>query len=239
MPLAQTFETTIFNADIRKAAEVFVLPRRTLDAMPDRPDSVDDLLGLRLGVPVPSAVELPSVFFAAMAGRVVPFDEGSFERWQRQMEEGDLAEFARDLAFCDVIPVETSPLATVSAASLTARGPAWVVAGSQMWAEHPFQALGVVIAGEFGAVVVDVVRAFGQSAAAAAKYHTRRGSESRRTGFHLRIVDRRTAPGSGRAPSSTVAQVIDSFSGSSVFLGAGSQPALLDVGHGRESGEAI
>jgi hypothetical protein len=183
MPLAQTFETTIFEREIAEAAEVFVLPRRAIEAMavrvryvrPDTREQVEDVLGVRLGVPVPSAEELPSVFFAAMAGRIAEFDEGSFERWQRQMQEGDRrAEFARELAFTDLIPLETSPLAKVSAASLTVRGPAWVIAGSQMWADHPLQALGVVIAGEFGAVVIDVVRGFGQSAAVAAKYHTRR-----------------------------------------------------------------
>ena len=58
--------------------------------------------------------------------------------------------------------------------ALAVRGPAWVVAGSQAWLDHPVHALGVVVAGEFGAVVVSIVRGFGQSAAIPAKYHTRR-----------------------------------------------------------------
>jgi hypothetical protein len=175
MPLPQTFETTIFEPSIRVAAEAFVLPKSAFDAIPGSPRDITDVLGLELGVPVPSPDQLPTVFFAAIAGRTATFDPGSFERWERQMEPGDpRADFARRLSFEDLMPVETSPLTKVSLASLAVRGPAWVVAGSQMWADRPFQALGIVVAGEFGAVVVGIARGFGESAAIAVKYHTRR-----------------------------------------------------------------
>lgn len=175
MALAQTFETTIMSSDIEVAAEAFVLPKRTFDQVPSGSRDIAEVLGLELGVQVPSPDLLPTVFFAAMAGRTATFDEGSFERWRRQMEPGDpRADFARQLAFDDLLPVESSPLEKVSLESLAVRGPAYVVAGSELWAERPVAALGVVAAGEFGAVVVGVIRGFGASAATAAKYHTRR-----------------------------------------------------------------
>jgi hypothetical protein len=113
---------------------------------------ISEVLGLDLGVRVPSPDVLPTVFFAAMAGRTASFDEGSFERWQHQMEQGDpRVEFARQLVFDDLLPVEFSRLEKVSLGSLAARGPAWVVAGSELWADRPVVALGIVVAGEFGA----------------------------------------------------------------------------------------
>jgi hypothetical protein len=175
MPLTQTFETTIFSSDIHHAAEAFVLPKSAFDAVPSGSRDISEVLGLDLGVRVPSPDVLPTVFFAAMAGRTASFDEGSFERWQHQMEQGDpRVEFARQLVFDDLLPVESSRLEKVSLGSLAVRGPAWVVAGSELWADRPVAALGIVVAGEFGAVVVGVIRGFGASAATAAKYHTRR-----------------------------------------------------------------
>lgn len=175
MPLAQTFETTIFDSDIREAADAFVIPQSALEAIPDRPRDVSDVLGLERGVLVPSPDQLPTVFFAAIAGRTATFDAGSFERWERQMDPADpRVDFARRLVFEDLLPVEASPLTKVSLESLAVRGPAWVVAGSQVWLDHPVQALGVIVAGEIGAVVLSIARGFGESAAIAAKYHTRR-----------------------------------------------------------------
>jgi hypothetical protein len=175
MPLTQTFETTIYEPDLHVAADAFVLTRSAFDVIGAEPRDAVYVLGLAPGIPVASPDQLPSVFFASMAGRVAPFDPGSFGRWERQMDPGDpRTGFARQLAFDDLLPVESSPLAKVSLASLAVRGPAWVIASSQAAAEHPFTALGVVVAGEFGAVVMGVVRGFGQSAAVAAKYHTRR-----------------------------------------------------------------
>jgi hypothetical protein len=159
----------------RPGGRSFCFAKGALDAVPSGSRDISEVLGLELGVPVPSPDLLPTVFFAAMAGRTASFDEGSFERWQSQMEPGEPhAEFARQLVFHDLLPVESSPLEKVSPASLAARGPAYVVAASALWADQPVAALGIVVAGEFGAVVVGVIRGFGVSAATAAKYHTRR-----------------------------------------------------------------
>jgi hypothetical protein len=175
MPLAQTFETTIYKPELGAAADAFVLPKAAIEAIPGPHENLEYVLGLELGVQVPSPDQLPAVFFAALAGRRTTFEPESFDRWERQMTPGDpRADFARRLAFDELLPVESSPLAKVPLATLAVRGPAWVVAGSQALLEHPFTALGVVVAGEFGAVVVGMVRGFGQSAAIAAKYHTRR-----------------------------------------------------------------
>jgi hypothetical protein len=175
MPRFQTFDTTIFNPELGVAADAFVMPKAALEAIPGGVVDISEALGVELGVPVLSPDQWAAVFFAAMVGRVAAFDDQSFDRWQQQMRPDDpRVVFARALVFDDLIPLENSPLTKDSLASLSVRGSAWVVAGSQVWTDHPVRALGVVLVGEFGAVVVGIARAFGDSAAIAVKYHTRR-----------------------------------------------------------------
>lgn len=152
-----------------------MLPKQAFESLAGPSGDLTEVLGLDLGVQVPTPDDLPAVLFASMSGRTASFDSGSFARWNRQMEPGDpRSDFARRMAFDPVLPIENSPIVKDSLAGLATRGPAWVIAGSQVWAERPVAALGIVVAGEFGAVVVGVVRGFGASAATAARYHTRR-----------------------------------------------------------------
>src|SRR5438128_5319695 len=86
------FETTVFEPDTGAEAGLLAIPAAVLRqvAPPDLGDPealVDVVLGLRVGVPVPSPDDIPEVFFASLAGRVVPFDDFSFARWRAQRLE--------------------------------------------------------------------------------------------------------------------------------------------------------
>lgn len=117
------------------------------------------------------------MFFASLAGRVVPFDEFSFARWRAQrneMPESPEARFAVDLATTEFVAVEESPLNGVSLGTLATRGAAWTLAGWSLWDKEPLHALGIIILGEFGVVIGLVTRGFREELYLATRYHLRR-----------------------------------------------------------------
>jgi hypothetical protein len=176
------FETTVFEPQTGAEAGVLSIPVRALRnagrSDVDEPEAlVEEVLGLRVGVPIPTPDEISEVFFASLAGRVVGFDEFSFERWRAQRLErsGDPhAQFALELAQREFVTVEESPLSGATLSGLAARGGAWTVGGVQAVSGHPWTGLGVVILGEFGLVFASVARGFREEIYLATRYHLRR-----------------------------------------------------------------
>jgi hypothetical protein len=75
------FETTVFEPSTGADASIVSVPAALLRQAPTgRPALADpvsfasELLGIRVGVPIPSPDDIPEVFFASLAGRVTPFD---------------------------------------------------------------------------------------------------------------------------------------------------------------------
>lgn len=185
-PSPYFFETTVFEPTTGAEAGLLTIPAAVIRKNPslfgdffEQPESVvSEYLGLRLGVPVPSPDDISEVFFASLAGRVVPFDEFSFERWREErMRSVDdpRARFAVDLATTEFVAVEESPLHGASLTALATRGVTWTVGGWQTFlADHPLRGLGVVILGEFGIIVASVTRGFREELYLATRYHLRR-----------------------------------------------------------------
>jgi hypothetical protein len=176
------FETTVVDQATGDEGAIVSLPDAVIRSAavaglaPD-PYALPELLGLRVGVPVPSPEDIVEVFFASLAGRIVPFDEFSFERWRRQRIEGQAdaqARFAVEFATQEFAVVEESPLSGSSLTGLAARGAAWTVGGWQAVADHPVRGLGVVIVGEFGVVLATALQAFNAEFYIWARYHLRR-----------------------------------------------------------------
>lgn len=176
------YETTVFETETGAEAGLLSIPAAVLrqvapDEIGDPQALVAEVLGLSLGVPVPTPDDISEVFFASLAGRVVPFDEFSFERWRSQRLEvaGDpRARFAVELAQSEFVAIEESPLNGATLAGLAARGATWTVGGVQALAGHPWTGLGVVILGEFGLVFASVARGFREEIYLATRYHLRR-----------------------------------------------------------------
>src|SRR6266508_2638420 len=176
------YETTVFEPQTGAEAGLLTVPAAVLRQVvsPDigAPEAlVDQVLGLRVGVPVPSPDDLSDVFFASLAGRVASFDDFSFERWRSQrLEVADdpRARFAVELTQTEFVAVEESPLNGATLAQLAARGTAWTVGGVQVSIGHPWTGLGVVILGEFGLVFASVARGFRDEVYLATRYHLRR-----------------------------------------------------------------
>jgi hypothetical protein len=134
-----------------------------------------DILDVRLGVPIRTPDDIPEVFFASLAGRVVPFDDFSFERWRAQRDINDpRSQFAVELATMEFVAVEESPLNGTSLTSLATRGSAYTIGGWQAIGGHPWLGLGILVLGQFGFVVAQVVRGIGDEAYIATRYHMRR-----------------------------------------------------------------
>jgi hypothetical protein len=88
------FETTVFEPTRGAEASLISVPAAVLQkAAPESahllgpPADLAELLGVQLGVQLQSSADLPEVFFASLAGRVVPFDQFSAERWRTQRLE--------------------------------------------------------------------------------------------------------------------------------------------------------
>jgi hypothetical protein len=92
------------------------------------------------GVPVTTPEEIQDVLFASLAGRVYPFDEGSFDRWRPQrLASGGSPDsvFAKQLATQDLVLVSSSPIRGASLTTLVAQGTAWTVSGADMLFHGP------------------------------------------------------------------------------------------------------
>jgi len=187
MPKARPyfFETTVFDQATGAEAVLVSAPGDVLrQAAPDAAGLLNnpqifgpEILNVRLGVPIPTPDDIPDVFFASLGGRVVPFDEFSFERWRSQRldrPDDPRSEFAVELATMEFVAVEESPLNGTSLTSLMTRGSAYTIGGWQAMVGHPWLGLGILILGQFGFVVGQVVRAFGDEAYVATRYHMRR-----------------------------------------------------------------
>lgn len=108
-------------------------------------------MGLQPGVSVETTEEIQDVLFASLAGRLYPFDEGSFERWrpQRLASRGSAdGVFAEQLATQDLVPVSSSPIRGASLTTLVAQGTAWTVSGADMLFHSPLQGLGLLVLSE-------------------------------------------------------------------------------------------
>jgi hypothetical protein len=175
------FETTVLDRATGAEGVIVSLPGAVLDstvAGPARdPYVLSELLGVGVGVSIPSPDDIVEVFYASLVGRVVPFDDFSFERWRSQRIERQAeaqARFAVEFATQEFAVVEESPLDGSSLTGLATRGAAWTVGGWQAVADHPLRGLGVVIVGEFGIVLATAVRAFNAEFYIWARYHLRR-----------------------------------------------------------------
>ena len=179
------FETTVFEPTTGAEASLVSVPATVLRSaavpasafLDDPVRFAVEYLGVRVGVPVPSPDDIPEVFFASLAGRVAPFDEFSFDRWRSQrLERPDdpWSQFAVELSRMEFVAVEQSPLNGASLTSLATRGTSYTIAGWEALVGHPFRGLGILIVGQFGFVVAQVVRAYGDEAYLIARYHARR-----------------------------------------------------------------
>jgi hypothetical protein len=109
-----TLETTVIQRETRRTAEILFVPADTLRlADLQAPFDAAEIVGLQPGVSVTTQDEIQDVLFASLAGRVHPFDEGSFDRWrpQRLASSGSAdAVFAEQLATQKLVPVSSSPI---------------------------------------------------------------------------------------------------------------------------------
>jgi len=172
-----TLESTVIQRETGQTADVLFVPAATLErAKLGSAEEAAQVLGLPLGVPVRTSDEVQDLLFASLAGRVYPFDEGSFDRWRPQrLDRPDSASavFARQLATEDLVPVSSSPIHGVSVATLIAQGSAWAVSGADMLFHDPWQGLGLLAASEIGMTIVAVSRGVRQTLVIVAKYHLR------------------------------------------------------------------
>jgi hypothetical protein len=172
-----TLETTVVQRETRRTAEILFMPAESLRLVGIRtPDDIAETLGVRPGVPVRTPDEIQDLLFASLAGRVYPFDQGSFDRWrpQRLSPRGSAdAVFAEQLATNDLVPVSSSPIRGVSLTSLVAQGSAWGVSGADMVFHSPIQGLGLLVLSEIGLTVAAVSRGARETLVIAVKYRLR------------------------------------------------------------------
>jgi hypothetical protein len=106
-----TLETMVIQQETRRTAEILFVPAATLRlADLQLPIDAAEIVGLQPGVPVTTLDEIQDVLFASLAGRIYPFDEGSFDRWrpQRLASSGSAdAVFAEQLATQKLVPVSS------------------------------------------------------------------------------------------------------------------------------------
>ncbi|HXQ00333.1 MAG TPA: hypothetical protein VN845_09770 [Solirubrobacteraceae bacterium] len=125
-----TLETTVVQRETHRSVEIVFAPAESLRLVGVRtPIDMAEILGLRPGVPVRTPEEIQDLLFASLAGRVYPFDEGSFDRWrpQRLASRGSAdALFAEQLATNDLVPVSSSPIRCASLTTLVTQGSAWL-----------------------------------------------------------------------------------------------------------------
>jgi hypothetical protein len=172
-----TLETTVIQRETRRTAEILFVPADTLRlADLQAPFDVAEIVGLQPGVPVTTEDEIQDVLFASLAGRVYPFDEGSFDRWrpQRLASSGSAdAVFAEQLATQKLVPVSSSPIRGASLTKLVAQGTAWTVSGADMLFHSPLQGLGLLVLSEVGLTVAAVSRGARETLVIAVKYRLR------------------------------------------------------------------
>ena len=133
-------------------------------------------LGLQLGVAVRTPDELQDLLFASLSGRVVPFDDGSFDRWRPQRRSAGRsadAVFAEQLAINELVPVSSSPIHGTSLTTLVAQGSAWTLSGADMLIHSPLHGLGLLVVSEIGLTVAAVARAGRETLVIAVKYRLR------------------------------------------------------------------
>ena len=172
-----TLETTVIQRETRRTAEILFVPADTLRlADLQAPFDAAEIVGLQPGVPVTTQDEIQDVLFASLAGRVYPFDEGSFDRWrpQRLASSGSAdAAFAEQLATQKLVPVSSSPICGASLTTLVAQGTAWTVSGADMLFHSPLQGLGLLVLSEVGLTVAAVSRGARETLVIAVKYRLR------------------------------------------------------------------
>jgi hypothetical protein len=177
MTQALTLETTVVQRETRRAADILFVPAESLRMVGIR--SVVDVtegLGLRPGVPVTTPDEVQDLLFASLAGRVYPFDDGSFDRWrpQRTAVRGSAdAVFAEQLATTDLVPISSSPIRGTSLTTLIMQGSAWTISGADILFHSPLQGLGLLVLSEAGLTVAAVARAGRETLVVAVKYRLR------------------------------------------------------------------
>ncbi len=172
-----TLETAVVQLETRRAADILFVPAESLRLVNVRTlVDVTEVFGLRPGVPVSTPDEVQDLLFASLAGRVYPFDEGSFDRWrpQRTAFRGSLdAVFADQLATKDLVPVSSSPIRGASLTTLVAQGAAWTISGADMVFHSQLQGLGLLVLSEVGLTVAAVARAGRETLVVAIKYRLR------------------------------------------------------------------
>jgi hypothetical protein len=172
-----TLETTVMQRETRRTAGILFVPADSLVLAGVRtPDDVGEVLGVQPGVPVTNADELQDLLFASLAGRVYPFDQGSFDRWrpQRIASQGSAdAVFAEQLATNDLVPVSSSPIHGISLTTVVTQGAAWTISGADMLFHDPLQGLGLLALSEIGLTVAAVSRAARETLVIAVKYRLR------------------------------------------------------------------
>ena len=172
-----TLETTVIQRETRRTAEILFVPADTLRLVDlQAPFDAAEIVGLQPGVPVTTQDEIQDVLFASLAGRVYPFDEGSFDRWrpQRLASSGSAdAVFAEQLATQKLVPVSSSPIRGSSLTKLVAQGTAWTVSGADMLFHSPLQGLGLLVLSEVGLTVAAVSRGARETLVIAVKYRLR------------------------------------------------------------------
>jgi hypothetical protein len=174
-----TLETTVIQRETQRAAEILFVPTESLHLAGIRSEAeVTGVLGVQLGVPIRTPDDLQDLLFASLAGRVYPFDSGSFERWrpQRTSPTGRRsadAVFAKQLATDDLVPVSSSPIRGTSLSTLITQGAAWTVSGADMLFHNPLQGLGLLALSELGLTAAQVIRAGRETLVIAVKYRLR------------------------------------------------------------------
>jgi len=178
------FETTVFEPTRGAEASIISVPAEVIRQSTANPESLltdpvmlAEALGVRLGVALRIPDDVTEVFFASMAGRVAPFDEFSADRWRAQRQDrsdSPEARFATELATMELVAVEESPLNGATLTSLATRGTSYTIGGWDVMTGHPFMGLGVLVMGQFGFVIAQVARAYGDEAYIIARYHARR-----------------------------------------------------------------
>lgn len=172
-----TLESTVIQRETRRTADLLFVPTDGLVLAGVRtPDDVMEVLGMTLGVPVTNGEELQDLLFASLAGRVYPFDKGSFDRWRPQrIASGGSADavFAEQLATNDLVPVSSSPIRGVALTTVVTQGAAWTISGADMVFHDPLQGLGLLALSEIGLTVAAVSRAARETLVVAIKYRLR------------------------------------------------------------------
>lgn len=164
MALQYMLQATVVQRETRRSAEFLFVPAAALTAagLGDPQGPALEMLGLEPGVRIRAPDELQDVFFASLSGRVVPFDEGSFDRWRPQRlgrAGSEAAVFAEQLTFDELVPVASSPIRGRSMAQLVAEGTAWTAAAAEGMVHDPLHGLAVLVAAEVGITVTQVAGA--------------------------------------------------------------------------------